>query len=335
MKVVNIEDEIQHMVLEQLKKIYGISDDTALFHYVVLRSFISRFGKPSTKHRETKELVLFICQELNLPKGDSFLFKGQRIYKGIGMINSIENVIESWKFEASIRNVVDEKGIVSSMSDYIRKQQEKLSRYAKNKSKLFKNTTVFEWQWKYHALNQLNAVYKATPINAISIDGVEYENDHLEIQRTMEEVADAWVHANNYERMDTKTIAEQDVEKYLYSRLHLIEDGLTYVDRQLVIQDGRIDILAKDKDGVFVIIELKVVEDKELVWQCMYYPMQIKKMYGVSSVRMMTIAPAYSPALKVTLDQLGYVELVRFLPKVRLGTIESITFFPVCEEKAA
>lgn len=331
----NYEDELQLTLIHQLKEQYGILEETALFHYLTIRCYISRNGKAFTKYRETKEFVHFLCDELKLPAGDSFIYKGEKVEKGVALINSLENVIESWKFECSIREVVDEKGIALNMDKYLEKQQAKIHRYANNKSKPFKNTSAYEWHWKHHALNQLNTVYKATPSSPRKVEGVHYDGEHGLLHRTMEEVAEAWVHANTYVRMDTKTIAEQDVEKYLYSRLELIEEGLTYVDRQVTIQDGRIDILAKDKEGTFVIIELKVVEDKELVWQCMYYPMQIKKMYGLSHVRMMTLAPEYSYSLRVTLEQLGYVEMKSFTPKVRLGKIESIMVNPLCQLKAA
>lgn len=43
---------------------------------------------------------------------------------------------------------------------------------------------------------------------------------------------------------------------------------MNFIDRQYKVENGIIDIIAKDKNGTKCIIELKVVEDdKSLVWQ--------------------------------------------------------------------
>ncbi|HEX5325919.1 MAG TPA: endonuclease NucS domain-containing protein, partial [Acetobacteraceae bacterium] len=50
---------------------------------------------------------------------------------------------------------------------------------------------------------------------------------------------------------------EQTVEDILEHNMHLIEPGMTLVKRQLETEVGRIDLFARDKNGVFTIIELK------------------------------------------------------------------------------
>jgi len=55
---------------------------------------------------------------------------------------------------------------------------------------------------------------------------------------------------------------EGKIRDYLKDHLDLIEDNLTYIDNEYPIKSpygagGRIDILAKDRYGQFVIIEIK------------------------------------------------------------------------------
>lgn len=59
---------------------------------------------------------------------------------------------------------------------------------------------------------------------------------------------------------------EKDLEDYLVSRLHLIEPGLLLEKRQRGTEIGTIDILAKSKEGDFVVIELKKVRASDKVF---------------------------------------------------------------------
>ncbi|WPS85379.1 endonuclease NucS (plasmid) [Brevibacillus halotolerans] len=331
----NYESEFHEVMIESLKKQYGIEDEKVLYHYFLLRFFIRRSGKALEKDRTVKEMVQFLCEELNLPNQETFLYKGEKMKRGITLENSLQNIMESWNFENSIRLVSDGKGNYLSMDSYIFKQQQAILRYATNKSKLDKKTSNYEWYWKHHALYHLNTVYNVSPTKPKCIEGIVYPETHETRLRTMEEIGEAWIHASEYHRQDAKTFTEQDLENFLCSRLNLIEEGMTYIDRQFSIIDGRIDILAKDRDGTYCIIELKVSNDKELIWQCMYYPTQIKKRYGVSRVRMITIAPSYSKSLLIPLEQLGYVEMLTFTPKVRLGKIKELSICSALVRKTA
>ncbi|MGK4040915.1 endonuclease NucS domain-containing protein [Heyndrickxia oleronia] len=109
-------------------------------------------------------------------------------------------------------------------------------------------------------------------------------------------------------KMDIKNVkSESDLEKYLKTRLHLIEDGLRLIDTQYEVKGGIIDILARDKNDNLCIIELKVnSKPKELIWQCLYYPLQFKDEIGL---RMITVAPKYDDSIKVILDKIPYVEM--------------------------
>lgn len=52
-------------------------------------------------------------------------------------------------------------------------------------------------------------------------------------------------------------VSEETVEDILERNMNLIEDGMVLIKRQLETEVGRIDLFARDKNGVFTIIELK------------------------------------------------------------------------------
>ena len=53
------------------------------------------------------------------------------------------------------------------------------------------------------------------------------------------------------------------MEDHLVSNLDSLEEGLTIVGRQVTVDVGRVDILARSSEGEKVVIELKVGEAKE------------------------------------------------------------------------
>lgn len=65
------------------------------------------------------------------------------------------------------------------------------------------------------------------------------------------------------ELVETSVSLERDIEDHLIHNLESIEKGLKYVARQVSTEVGRIDILAEDKQGSRVVIEVKVGEAKD------------------------------------------------------------------------
>ena len=65
------------------------------------------------------------------------------------------------------------------------------------------------------------------------------------------------------ELVETSLSLERDLEEHLVDNLETIEKGLKFVGRQFNTDVGRIDILAEDRDGCRVVIEVKVGEAKD------------------------------------------------------------------------
>jgi RecB family endonuclease NucS len=59
--------------------------------------------------------------------------------------------------------------------------------------------------------------------------------------------------------IDTEFGLERDLQLALRSNINQLEAGLTISDggKEQIVESGRIDITAKDRDGATVVIELK------------------------------------------------------------------------------
>ena len=56
---------------------------------------------------------------------------------------------------------------------------------------------------------------------------------------------------------------ERDIEDQLVHQLDALEEGLTFVGRQVTCDVGRVDIVGRGADGATVVVELKVGEAKD------------------------------------------------------------------------
>lgn len=67
------------------------------------------------------------------------------------------------------------------------------------------------------------------------------------------------------ELVEASISLERDIEDHLVDNLDAIEPGLKFIARQYPTAIGRIDILAEDREGVRVVIEVKVGDAKDSV----------------------------------------------------------------------
>jgi hypothetical protein len=126
------------------------------------------------------------------------------------------------------------------------------------------------------------------------------------------------------EEAGTKFALEEQLRDYLAENLGILEPGLSLWP---VVDDGdavefavdeqgpsrRIDILAKDRGGLPVIIELKVSRGHEkTVGQALYYRAKIKQRFGAQSVKIFIVAAEISPELRAAASEVSDVLLFEY-----------------------
>jgi hypothetical protein len=115
---------------------------------------------------------------------------------------------------------------------------------------------------------------------------------------------------------DARICLEGDLETFIFEKIDSLEDGLTLYKgksgRQYSSQSGIIDILAKDKDDYFVVIELKVgtAGDAVLTRTLSYMADITKDLAGPTRVRGIIIAQNFSKRLILAVSLLQNVELM-------------------------
>lgn len=132
----------------------------------------------------------------------------------------------------------------------------------------------------------------------------EFKNNDV-IQEKIKLMDDIWEELITEELMNGP---ESLLEDILCDHIFIIEEGMSFIERQYRVENGIIDIIAKDENGTKCIIELKTVDDdKSLVWQSAYYPSCFNE-----DVRMITIAPNYSTRIYNALKNINNVEMKVF-----------------------
>lgn len=115
---------------------------------------------------------------------------------------------------------------------------------------------------------------------------------------------------------------EKDLQEYLSRELQKLEPGLTLfteeglTGREISIDSGRIDILAKDAKNGLVIIELKVNQaPHSSLTQILSYMATIKKQFEGKNVRAIIIAEKFDKRLKLAVTQVPNVTLMQYKVK--------------------
>jgi hypothetical protein len=130
----------------------------------------------------------------------------------------------------------------------------------------------------------------------------------------------------------TKFALEEQLRDYLAENLGILEPGLSLWP----VEDGdavefpvdehgpsrRIDILAKDRGELPVIIELKVSRGHEkTVGQALYYRARIKQRFGAERVRIFIVAAEISPELQAAASEVSDVLLFEYSLAVKVTAI--------------
>ncbi len=99
--------------------------------------------------------------------------------------------------------------------------------------------------------------------------------------------------------------SERDLNDLLMQDLSMVEEGLKPINQQQQFRKGVADIVAEDRDGNFVVIELKRREaDFEAVTQLQRYMKEVENLKGIKT-RGILLAPSIRKKASELLGQLG------------------------------
>lgn len=290
--------ELAELILKELKFIYGIDDSTEVYKYFICRYVCSEIDNYSKMKKDLKNLlynmdsrkkiVNFTLNELNLVNHlDFFTYKDLDIYKYRAGSNSMINCLT--ELESICIDFFKKDYFYEDVKTII----DKIYSSANRKSSSKKGSSNYKHYLVYYSLQNLNKHFSIDDIkDSLFYQEIGFVQSVPSIK--IEDRCGRFIDSESGISNDALKIDEDILEKYIYKNLHLIEDGLKPIKRQYIIRDGRIDILAKDKNDIYTIIELKVEHDPDLIFQCIHYPTQLKLEKKLSNVRVITISPEYT-----------------------------------------
>jgi len=94
------------------------------------------------------------------------------------------------------------------------------------------------------------------------------------------------------------SISETDLEDYLADNLDIIEPNLRLIRRQHHTKYGKIDLFCLDKQGCYVVIEIKLTPNTNSPGQLVKYIFSIKQENPSSNVRGILVAPKISDEIE-------------------------------------
>lgn len=295
------ESELYDLFIEELERIYSVVGEAEVYSVLFLRYQLTHFSIP-----DRLSLAHFFLDELNLDEDCSY--KGVRL----NLINVVYPILFNLAFRYSLKHDEGELGLLYN----------EISRVSRFRAKRFQDLKEHSVFIRYYSLQELKHRFKSPQNAPRTIPLIDYSLSHNLFKRTLEEELDSEIHSLRIDSCHAGMISEEDLEKFMAKNLSLIEEGMRFLDRQVILDEGRVDILAMDKDGVHTVIELKVEEDKEIAWQCLYYPPQIRERFRVDKVRMITLCPEYKPRLIKALEKISGVEMMEFRVHSDMGKIK-------------
>lgn len=308
------ESELYELFINELGRMYNLNDEDKIYKYFKLRYLVYNSDKKENELDIFLNQAKFLLSELNIPltKDNFFIYKNSNIF----IFNTIYNIIKNWEFRASLIPEIDiwkNVNQILTMDDFINKSYEKIIHKANiNAKKIAQNEYEYNIYKKYYGLLNLNKLFNTTVCYPKIFKDIFYGGNHNPYKRTLEEELEGIIHSFEFKSNKLSLITEKDLENYLIKNVEKIEKGMKYINKEIIADGGRIDILAKDNNEIYSIIELKVKEDKELPWQCIYYPEVIREKFRTNKVRMITLCPEYRLPMKKTLSKIENVEMLSY-----------------------
>jgi len=137
-----------------------------------------------------------------------------------------------------------------------------------------------------------------------------------------QDVTDDYIEESIAQSIDTQVSLEKDLQQYLSSRVHELEQGLTLITGgiEYSTEAGRIDLLTKDTSDRLVVIELKAVKAKDsALGQLLGYIGCLSQ--ENKNVRGILVASSFDKRVVFAAKALPNIKLIKYELSFKLGEI--------------
>lgn len=309
-----MKESLYEILIEKGKFIYGLENENENYFYKYLNVRTAIFLNKRKVNPD--EMLNVLIDDLNIS-----IFETAELGLNKKLIYNDEEYPLYELTKEVMDNLVFRAEMYGSLD--IKEMKEEILKKGQAKSAKFRKSPHHKTYVMIHRLESLNEEFGVDTIYSPGVEGFKMNSEHNDMRRSLEETL--WAEIKSFEHEETYNtlhITENQLEDYLVKDLNILEDGLVYMGRQVEIPGGVIDILARDSEGTICILELKIKEDKSILWQSIHYPSEMKKRHG--KVRMMTIVPTYSKPIKDALDKMEYIERYSYEILVKNKTISDL-----------
>lgn len=286
----NYESELNEIFINKLCDIYSKKNKRMVFKIFILRFLTEYMDKESLTQWELEFFMpKFLLEELNLTidKDNNLIYKNEKITVFSSDENSVRNILDDWIFRYGSYIQEDFFCEKQEKIEYIKKEWLAIKKKIRSRVKIKKNSKWFYDIYKHYIYTYIQKTYD---IN-YSYPGIlpDFKYNYICKYGIHEKYESIYYAYKFSHKGKAHILQEKELEMYLIRNLNILEDGMKYITHQLKVGQGIIDILAKDKNDIFCIIELKVENDIDILWQSLYYPEKIKEYLNVEKLRMIVL----------------------------------------------
>ena len=311
---------LEELIDKILSGAYSLNDEM-LKIYLIKRYMLLHKIK-NVNEIKIENFAKFICDILYIGvQNGKFRYYDCWVSVNSYIDESISNIVENWNIFSRAHHIfapsINEKSSISQINSFC----EKIIDSGKRKSSKVKGVYK-KYIYDNYVLTQLNNSYNISPKFPI-VENLRPLKEEVFSQRTYEEICEAYILAMFFESTDNSLLVEKDVENYIYRNHKKYFPEMKFFGKQKELGSGYIaDIILTSEDTDYI-LEIKNKKDDRLYWQVTNY-YNIYKQKTNKKVKIITIAPEYSPEMIESLKKLPYVEVKKFKLKIESGKISDL-----------
>lgn len=310
------EDILRESLIEEVECQFSIVDEWKIVPYFLMRKQLIEGinGRSTLFPIHYLSLGEFILSELRIEVEEGYLtLNDDRIEAEAGYGTDLQNLLQGFWFQTKMRKSVSKN-----------EWENKLNAILKISTKEIPVKKNHEMYKSYFMLRALNVLNKAFEVEVTGEVGRRFKHEPMALFRlTKEEELMRTIETFEHTLHIRTDVSEEELEQYLMRNLHVLQPDLKMIGNQVVLPEGRMDILAREAGGRDVIIEVKVEKDTDIIWQRMYYELEWKKRGNDPRMMIVSSVPL-SESIRELLARIGETEVFEVTPLVKKRQISEL-----------